>query len=260
MSTPRRSPPRSIGTPTIARTFTRAKPRRILSTTASNRAVSPGRTMRLKCISSMPAKSPRPSRYSGSAMAITVAAWASDSTRMTPGTMGLPGKWPFRYHSSPVKVCSATARTPGSSSVTRSMSRNGSRCGMRASMPARSSDVDQVRRHLTRAEQLARQDLLVRRNIRRHPDDREFVERPLHTRDRLGAVAAPRDDLREQRVVVRRDLVALEAVRVDADPRPAGRQPGREHARRRREVLFAVLGVDTALDRVSADPDLLLAE
>src|SRR5438093_708242 len=135
------TPSAASSSPTNSRTFTRAKPRRILSTRASNRAVSPGRTMRLKCISSMPAKSPRPSRYSGSAMAITVAAWASDSTRMTPGTIGLPGKWPFRYHSSPVKVCSATARTPGSSSVTRSMRRKGSRCGMSASMPARSSDV-----------------------------------------------------------------------------------------------------------------------
>ncbi len=65
--------------------------------------------------------------------------WAMLSTRITPGTMGFPGKCPAWYHSAPVKVCSATARTPGSSSVTRSMSRNGSRCGMSASMPFRSN-------------------------------------------------------------------------------------------------------------------------
>ena len=82
-----------------------------------------------------------PSRYSGRLIAITVAVCAKDSTRITPGTIGFPGKWPGWYHSRPVKVCSATARTPGSSSVTRSMSRKGSRCGMSASMPALSSVV-----------------------------------------------------------------------------------------------------------------------
>src|SRR2546422_10915214 len=55
---------------------------------------------------------------------------------MTPGTIGLPGKCPGWYHSVPVKVCSATARTPGSSSTTRSIRRKGSRCGMSASIAA----------------------------------------------------------------------------------------------------------------------------
>src|SRR6266513_2828040 len=72
-------------------------------------------------------------------MAPMVAVWAIDSTRMTPGTIGLPGKWPAWYHSFPVKVCSATTRTTGSSSVTRSIKRNGSRCGMMASIAALSS-------------------------------------------------------------------------------------------------------------------------
>src|SRR5258705_7223380 len=118
---------------------------------------------------------------------------------MTPGTIGLPGKWPLRYHSSPVKVCSATARTPGSSSVTRSIRRNGSRCGMSAWMPARSSvvtrrecrgalgrervdsdRVDEVRGDLARAEQLAREDLLMCRDVRGDANDGELVERALH--------------------------------------------------------------------------------
>src|SRR2546426_12257114 len=72
-------------------------------------------------------------------MAPTEATWAIDSTRMTPGTIGLPGKCPAWYHSLPVNVCSPTARTPGSSSVTRSINRNGSRCGMSASIAALSS-------------------------------------------------------------------------------------------------------------------------
>src|SRR5438309_9207759 len=64
---------------------------------------------------------------------------------MTPGTIGLPGKCPAWYHSDPVNVCSATARTPGSSSTTRSISRNGSRCGMSAGIAARSRVVTRVR-------------------------------------------------------------------------------------------------------------------
>src|SRR6266545_1178101 len=123
-----------------------------------------------------------------------------------------------------------------------------------------SNGVDEVRRDLARAEQLARKDLLVRRNVRRDADDRELVERALHPCDGLSAIAAPGDDLRKQRVVIRRHLVALEAVRVDADAGASGLEPGREHAGRGREVLLAVLGVDAAFDRVAGHPDLLLAE
>src|SRR5687767_3552082 len=169
---------------------------------------------------------------------------------MTPGTIGFPGKWPFRYHSSPVNSCSATARTPGSSSVTRSIRRKGSRCGMSASIAVRSigarmtgafelttvlwggpsgllrvgvggslrkgarhsakalgptrtlrrrspgqrldaDRVDEVRRHLPGAEELAREDLLVRADVRGDADDRELVERALHPRDGLRPVAPP---------------------------------------------------------------------
>src|SRR5207302_6597147 len=55
-------PSAASSSPIIVRTATRAKPRRIFSNVASNRAVSPGLTIRLKRISSMPAKRPRPSR------------------------------------------------------------------------------------------------------------------------------------------------------------------------------------------------------
>ena len=61
----RMMPSAASSSPTIVRTATRAKPRRIFSTVASNRAVSPGLTMRLKRMFSMPAKSPSPSRKSG---------------------------------------------------------------------------------------------------------------------------------------------------------------------------------------------------
>src|SRR5258708_6435399 len=79
-----------------------------------------------------------------------------------------------------------------------------------------------MRRHLARLELLAREDLLVRVDVRRHADDGELVERALHPRDGLRPVAAPGDDLREQRVVERRDLVALQQCVSSRIPGPAG--------------------------------------
>ena len=54
----------------------------------------------------------------------------------TPGMTGRPGKCPARYHSSARTILRATQRTPGSSSSTSSTRRNGSRCGMIASIPS----------------------------------------------------------------------------------------------------------------------------
>src|SRR2546422_10118553 len=58
----RMTPSAASSSPIIVRTATRANPRRIFSNVASNPAVSPGLTMRLNRISSMPANRPRPSR------------------------------------------------------------------------------------------------------------------------------------------------------------------------------------------------------
>src|SRR3954469_16412431 len=99
-----------------------------------------------------------------------------------------------------------------------------------------SDRVDEMGRDLTGAEEVAREDLLVRGNVRRYANDREFVQCALHPGDRLVPVAAPRDHLSEQGVVVRRDLVALEAVRIQANTRTRRRQPAGEHAGRGSEV------------------------
>ena len=69
------------------------------------------------------------------------AACASASTMITPGMIGLPGKCPAKYHSSPRTCLRATTRSPGSSSSTSSRSRNGSRCGRIASISSRPSVV-----------------------------------------------------------------------------------------------------------------------
>ena len=55
-------------------------------------STSPGRTIRLKRTSSMPAKSASLPRFSGCESTATAPHWASASTIFTPGMIGLPGK------------------------------------------------------------------------------------------------------------------------------------------------------------------------
>src|SRR2546427_3412644 len=105
-----------------------------------------------------------------------------------------------------------------------------------------------MRRYLAGAEEIAREDFLVRRDVRRHANNREFVQSALHPRHRLVPVTTPRDHLREERVVIRRDLIALEAVRVEAGTPPPGREPAPEHTPRPSEVRPRGLRIDAALD------------
>jgi hypothetical protein len=72
------------------------------------------------------------------------------------------------------------------------------------------------------------------------------------------AVGAVDDQLRDHRVVQRRDLGAGDHPGVDADAGPGRLAVAGDPARRRQEALRNVLGVDPALDRVAAQPHLVL--
>src|SRR5207344_377821 len=63
------------------------------------------------------------------------------------------------------------------------------------------------------------EELLVQRNVRLDAFDHHLRQRDPHPPDRLIARRAVGDDLADQRVVVRRDDVALVDVRVHADAR-----------------------------------------
>ena len=67
-----------------------------------------------------------------------------------------------------------------------------------------------------------------------------------------GAVVAPGDQLRDQRVVVDRDLAALGGAAVVADARALRHPQAGDAARRRQEAGVGILGVDAALDGVAA--------
>src|SRR5262245_6959550 len=79
--------------------------------------------------------------------------------------------------------------------------------------------------------------------------------------DRLAAIGAPADQLGNQRVVVRRDPVALAHAYVNAYSFARLRQPeDLERPRRRQEHFRGVLGVDPALDRMTLLANAVLAQ
>src|SRR6185437_1497446 len=92
--------------------------------------------------------------------------------------------------------------------------------------------------------------------------DLVFLECAQHALGRLLAVGVPDDQLGHHRVVHRRDLAALLDARVHAHARPPRLGVASDPARRRGEALRGVLGVDAALDRVTAqlDVDLCVGE
>src|SRR5712692_10983632 len=78
--------------------------------------------------------------------------------------------------------------------------------------------------------------------------DGEFVERAAHPRDRLMAVAAPRRELGDHRVVIDWNFGAGVDARVDADAGAVGKMHRVDAARRGNETGGRVLGIDAAFD------------
>ena len=101
------------------------------------------------------------------------------------------------------------------------------------------------------------EDGAVQRDRGLHALDDELLERAAAARDGLRAVLPAHDQLRDQRVVVRRDDVVAIAVRVDAHARAARQVELADLARVRREG-DRVLGVDAALDGVAAQAEVAL--
>src|SRR5881628_1655768 len=93
---------------------------------------------------------------------------------------------------------------------------------------------------------------------RRDAFNRELPQGPRHSGDRVMAVPAVRDDLRDQRVVESLDDGALRDPAVDANAWPPGLVVSRDHPGRGREVGGWVFGIDAAFDRPTVKGDLVL--
>src|SRR5918999_1693848 len=267
----------------------RARPNipRSFSIVTASRSWSPGTTVRLKRHSSMPAKSANLPRYSGSASTAIPAAWASASTINTPGMIGRSGKWPVKCGSEAVTFLIASTERPGSSATTRSIMRNGYRCGSsrmisgasigrarsvvigRASVSltpsachecAGADPIEQVRAHLGAHERRVVDDAAVEWDVRLHAADLELRQRAPRPRERRLARLAPHDELGEQAVVERRHLVPRVQVGVHPDAGAAGEPELAHDTGLRREVVSRVLGRDPELDGVAAEGHVLLAQ
>src|SRR6185369_12421152 len=101
------------------------------------------------------------------------------------------------------------------------------------------------------------EDFLVQRNVGLDAFDDHFRQRVLHARDRGVAILAVGDQLADQRVVEGWYRVAAIEMTVDADARSARRVEQFHRARRRNEA-FRIFGVDAALDRMTANHDVVL--
>ena len=95
---------------------------------------------------------------------------------------------------------------------------------------------------------------------RRHPADLVLAQRPKHPMARVLAIDAVDAELCDQRVVEADHLASLGDAGVDSHPRSARLPVGRDPPGSGQEALGRILCVDAALDRVPAQPDVLLAK
>src|SRR2546423_5893326 len=90
--------------------------------------------------------------------------------------------------------------------------------------------------------------------------DLVLVERAQHPPPRVLAVDAVDDQLRDQRVVQADDFASRPNPRVDPDARTSRLPVARDPPWAGQKAVRRVLGVDAALDRVSGQPDVVLAQ
>src|SRR5439155_1383144 len=86
---------------------------------------------------------------------------------------------------------------------------------------------------------------------RRDADDRELAQGAPHALECHDARLSPHDELRDERVVMQCDLVALLDPAIPADTWPAGHAEVAHHARRGEKVVDRVLRRDATLDGVA---------
>src|SRR5712691_5744573 len=92
----------------------------------------------------------------------------------------------------------------------------------------------------------------MERDRRLWPGEDELLQGTASATDRRLPVMCPDNQLQQQRVEVRRDLLVGSDATVDPYPRPGRRRITLYSARRGHEVAERVFGVDPKLDRVPA--------
>jgi hypothetical protein len=120
--------------------------------------------------------------------------------------------------------------------------------------------LDHAPARLSAGEAVVLEQRAVEADERRHSADLVLGQRAQHPTARMLAVDAVNAELRDQRVVEADHLAPLANAGVDSHPRPTRLPVARDPPGRRQKAFGRILRVDSALDRVSAQPDVLLAK
>ena len=121
--------------------------------------------------------------------------------------------------------------------------------GQRGDFPLDEAGIDLAARHLR-----MRQQRLEESEIGRDAGNLESAQRIDQAAERLRAIGAPGDQLRQQRIVVGRDRIAGAKAGIDANALARRLAPLADGAGRRQKALVGVLGIDPRLDRMAAAP------
>src|ERR1019366_3662080 len=100
----------------------------------------------------------------------------------------------------------------------------------------------------------------MKRDCRRNAFDNKFVKCALHTSDCGVACIGPDDQFCQQRVVMRRNLIACKEMAIDAYARAAWWQVLFNYARLRSEIRIGIFCVNTTLDGVAPELNLFLLQ
>ncbi|KZE94510.1 hypothetical protein AVP42_00993 [Agromyces sp. NDB4Y10] len=111
--------------------------------------------------------------------------------------------------------------------------------------------IDEVRVEVSGAHVGVGEQAAEEGDVRLDAEQHGAGQRGVEPVERLVAVGAVRDHLRDHRVVVGRDPLPFADARVDADALAGGRSPSEHLARRRQEAALGALRIHARLDRVA---------
>ena len=112
--------------------------------------------------------------------------------------------------------------------------------------------------HITIDEFRPIQHFQMEVNGRGDAGDGAFVECSFHACKCMVAIGSPHDQLPNEGVVERWDVIARVHVAIDANAGAAGGEPSGDLSRCRSEIVASVFGVDSTLDGMTAQLNLLL--
>ena len=111
--------------------------------------------------------------------------------------------------------------------------------------------VDEINVNLTSHKAMAVQYALVERNSGLDPHDAIFIQRPAHAQDSFASGLAPANQLANQRIVIRGNLLSFIQAAVHPHSRPSGLGQSGYLTNGGHKVVKGVFGINATLDRMT---------